>query len=90
MVIVKGVLEMQQCNMTKVAHIPDWINSMKAAKEMTPSKNETENLPGVFYHMETCFRVPRFVTIIGLSSMCSTCLPHCTVVLLTGLSTNIT
>lgn len=61
---------MQQCNMTKVAHIPDWINSMKAAKEMTPSKNETENLPGVFYHMETCFRVPPFVTII-VSRQCA-------------------
>ena len=35
---------MQQCNMTKVVHIPDWIRSPETPKGMTPKnkKNETK------------------------------------------------
>lgn len=44
LITVKSVLELQQCNMTKVVHIPDWIRSLEAPKVM----NETENLDGMF------------------------------------------
>lgn len=80
---------MQQCNMIKVVYILDWINSMKVVKEMIFSKNEIENLFGVFYYMEICFRVLRFVIIIGFSLMCLICLFYCIVVLFIGLFINI-
>ena len=44
LITVKSVLELQQCNMTKVVHIPDWIRSLETPKVM----NETENLDGMF------------------------------------------
>ena len=44
LITVKSVLELQQCSMTKVVHIPDWIRSLEAPKVM----NETENLDGMF------------------------------------------
>ena len=44
LITVKSVLELQQCSMTKVVHVPDWIRSLEAPKVM----NETENLDGMF------------------------------------------
>jgi len=47
--LVKSVLELQQCSMTKVVHIPDWIRSLEAPKVM----NETENLDGMFNRLRS-------------------------------------
>lgn len=49
LITVKSVLELQQCSMTKVVHIPDWIRSLEAPKVM----NETENLDGMFNRLRS-------------------------------------